>query len=427
MSGGLEFRVFTGGQAGCRLPLKPGLYRAGAGPACDILLERYPQGQIAFVLYVGHQEVALEAVDGELSLGGQPAQGLRPLTPGQVFALGERLFAVDHPGEAWPENPVVTIAETPAETVDEARQETPGAAPADATPAAPQEPAAEPAPAPVAITPSDAPRRHLPFWALWLGGTALFLGVGILVLFLSLRPAPAPDRPDPGRIALALEQLIAATRGHAELRLEPQPGGRLKLAGYVATREQKAELARAARAIAPSLLLQVSADEDMEGLVRDTLARFDGEGIEFAGLRFGELTLQGHVAAAALRDRVGETLFDDVPGLRLIHANVSAADDALVTMRDLLAEAGLDGHIAGRLDGNRLVVGGSPSDAERRTWNDIRRRLAARFGAALEIVENFRTVSPQRNDVVLAVRGKVPYVVLANGDKEGRSTEDLPQ
>jgi hypothetical protein len=35
--------------------------------------------------------------------------------------------------------------------------------------------------------------------------------------------------------------------------------------------------------------------------------------------------------------------------------------------------------------------------------------------------ENFRGASLQRDDVVLSVGGAVPYVVLANGDKQGRA------
>ncbi len=100
----MELRVLSGPQAGCRLPLGAGLYRAGADECCDVVLEGLPDGQIAFVIYVGGRTLALEPLIEGLRIDGRPARGLCEFAAGAIFELQSWLFAVDEPDAPWPQD-----------------------------------------------------------------------------------------------------------------------------------------------------------------------------------------------------------------------------------------------------------------------------------------------------------------------------------
>jgi len=426
------------------------MYRAGADESCDVVLDGLPAGQIAFIVYVGHEAVALEAMAEGVQVEGRPARGLCELRPGRGFEFGPWLFTVDDPGAPWPQDvEAVRAARDAGQPQGSSSEWAESGSPDAAAPGSPeadgpqQASAGESAPTPadVADTQQAASRavparahRRLPFWLLGLGGTAAFLGCGVLALALSLAPGKPAPAPDPARVAQALSQIAAAAGGG--VKLERQPDGRMCLSGNVGTRLQWTNLTRAARAVDPLVLVRVSADEDLERLARDALAQFPNAGVVLGGLHGGRLTLTGHVAQARLRDQIVAAMNDGVPGLTAIDDRVTADDDALVAVRALLAGAGLAGQVTAQLDpkGGRLMVGGALDDAQRERWRGVRDALTARFGAALEIVEGFdppaqalrpassRPRAPARRDeaggdVVAVVMGPVPYVLLRDGTK----------
>ncbi len=446
----MQLRVLCGPQAGCWLPLGSGTYSAGGDEYCDIVLEGMPTDQIAFAVYVGHQTIALEALTNGVRLDGRLARGLCELRPGAVFELGQWLFTVDDAEAPWPENPEslrpiakAEVAREVEEAQDPAAAAPPEAVPGEivsetATPALAVEPALAPseaqsaqAPPAVSETPVRA-RRKLPFWVVWLAGTAAFLGLGVLALVVSLAPPPkAAAKPDVARVALSLESVVAAAPHDSDVKLDHQAGGRPRLFGRVATRRQKVDLVRQARAVEPWVLIQVVADEDLEALARETLARFPNSGVEFARMQLGHLTLKGHIASGTLRDQIVAAMWDSVPGLSAVDSQILINDESLTALHELLAHANLTGRIAGHLDGNRLIVDGTPDAADRKAWLTVRSELVSRFGEPLQIEESFNNAPadgaspppaspgrpPQRGDVVAVVMGPMPYMLLRNGTK----------
>jgi type III secretion system YscD/HrpQ family protein len=440
----MELRVLAGPQAGCCLPLTGGMYRAGADESCDVVLDGLPAGQIAFTLYVGQKAIALEAMAEGVQVEGRPARGLRELRPGGVFEFGPWLFAVDDPGAPWPQDvEALRGARDAGQPEDSAGELAESGEPADA-PAPPSQESGGPEEgsageaAPSRGEVPKAARRRLPFWLLGLVVTAAFLGCGVLALALSLTPAKSAPAPDPTHLASALGRIAASAGG--DVKLEHQPDGRVRLCGHVATRLQRTNLTRAARAVDPLVVVRLSVDEDLEKLARDALALFPNAGVEIAGLHGGRLTLTGHVAQARLRDQIVAAIKDGVPDLAAIDNQVGADDDALLAARELLAAAGLADRVTAQLDprGGRLMVGGAPDDAQRDTWRGVRDALTARFGASLEIVEGFdpppdalHPASPrppaarraeEHEDIVAVVMGPVPYVLLRDGSKHAIPT-----
>ncbi|MEJ1965603.1 MAG: EscD/YscD/HrpQ family type III secretion system periplasmic domain-containing protein [Gammaproteobacteria bacterium] len=126
-------------------------------------------------------------------------------------------------------------------------------------------------------------------------------------------------------------------------------------------------------------------------------------------------------------------MWTEVPGLVSLDNQISAADDSLTALRDLLASAGIAERISGALDssdGTKLIVSGSPDEAERQKWLEVRASLAERFGASLQIVERFsatvnlvpaRIDAEPRSDVVAVVMGPMPYVLLRDGTRQAAS------
>jgi hypothetical protein len=154
-------------------------------------------------------------------------------------------------------------------------------------------------------------------------------------------------------------------------------------------------------------------------------------------VKLGRLLLKGHVATGERRDQIVTAMKEEIPGLTSVDDQVTANDDALTALRSMLAAAGLADRLQGHLDrgnGNRLVVDGMPREADLETWAEVRGRLASLFGPSLQIVEDLRVAPAEaspgtpapRNDVVAAVKGPMPYVLLSNGAKLSTSTADTP-
>ncbi|MQA40546.1 type III secretion system inner membrane ring subunit SctD [Rugamonas aquatica] len=415
----LELRVLDGVQRGCRVGLKSGLYRVGSTERCDILLEGAAPGCLAFALYVGHGAMALEAIDEGVLLDGEAVVGLHALRQGQLIAVGEHRFVVGEAGAEWSdyapalgsigaeEEPAVPVAAVATEVAVEAPD------------------MSEIAVSAVTQGTAVALRRALKRGG-WLVAAVLVMGGATELIAAtyatprSVVAASAAPKPQP------LEALVAAARDHAALKLVALPGKRWCLSGYVRTGQQRAELARAARRIEPALRIDVSADDELEQMAHDTLARFPQSGLEVASVRFGELTLSGHASGVAKLKRVTTALQDDSPGLRQIHAEATNVEAALQVLGELLAEAGLGDRVTARLDDERLLVEGRLDETQRSSWNAVRYQLEVRFGADLPLTESFAAAGaaparqPSNGDVLLTVGGAVPYVMLRDGQKEGR-------
>ncbi len=444
----MELRVLSGPQAGCRLPLGVGIYRAGADETCDVVLEGLPEHEIAFVIYVGQRSLGLESLTETLRLGGRSVSGLVPLAQGQVFEFGQWLFAVDDRQAPWPSDPELLrvkadSANGPVEMQsqhgDERGPPSEADAPVDASATAaslpdetPGNKEVAPSPASDVEIPATPRRRKVPFWVVGLAGTVAFLICGVMVLVMSLAPSqPAAAAGEAHRsVADELGKLAGAAGGN--VKLEHAASGRLKLTGSVATRAEKLKLTREARVIEPAVLLQLTADEDLQTLARDALTQFPNSGVVLDKVHAGQLVLTGRVSQARLRDQIVAALWDGVPGLKAIDARVIAGDEVLTVLNVSLSEAGLTGRIVGELDPSdvsHLLVRGVLPDVDRPAWLDVRQKLEARFGSSLGIVEELHapgappppSASPSRSpialDVVAVVRGPMPYALLRDGTK----------
>ncbi len=66
----------------------------------------------------------------------------------------------------------------------------------------------------------------------------------------------------------------------------------------------------------PQVLIEVTADDDLKELVRETLSQHSDAGISIAGLHLGNLALQGRVATGQQRDLIITAVREEIPGPR---------------------------------------------------------------------------------------------------------------
>ena len=420
----VEFRILTGSQSGCRLTLKSGTYRAGADHDCDLLIEGAAAGAPAFILFIGHRGVALEGVAEDIKIQGQVLHGFASLELGQVFSLASADFCITEPNAPSPNDEEIAAARLPRLEAQAPDHPPPLTAPIElpdetlAPPVEPEHPTAPP------IAPVRSPKKRLPFWAVWLGSTAMFLAAGLAVLIASLQPSDAAAIRQPEDAGTALQRLIANAKPYSKLNLSRRSDGSWQVSGNIATRKQLADFVASVRMTDADTQIRIAVDEDMEALAKETLHRFADLDVTLTRVKFGEITLDGNVRRAAQRDQLCRALFNDVPGLTNIHSEVSADDDIPVTLNELLVSEGLSSHIRGRFDDSQLIVTGFLPKEKATNWRTVRSTLEKRFGPKLSIVEKFSETASAQGRPVLSVLGAVPYVLLDTGEMEGRGHKE---
>ena len=455
--GRVEFRVLAGGQRGCRLPLPPGRYRAGTTAACDLLLDECPDGEDAFTLVVDDHTITLQPLQAGLRASGR-VNPCGPLAPGEVLTLAGGRYAVDRLDAPWPEADEAQAATAIASASDGSATDGDDGSEHDHDADVPFDTVAgRMGPGPSSTTlPGEwpgarsgalgllavlgarmrgrkaaAPRRPLPpWWVLWLGGTAVFALVGVTVISAALTPAnavPAPSTARPagtgGGVAAALHlgsnlgagdgvppalaaAVVAAQRADALVTLTQDTQGRWQLDGTVPTTEQRRALTQAARDAEPDLLINLKADDERASLAQDTLNRqLLASSWRIERLRGSELVLRGTPLPPDRERRLRELLLNDVPGLRVV---------TLLAAPDASASSALTAQPAGQLAGQATPgTGAAATSTSTSTSTGHRARIA---GA--------RTVGAE--DIVLSVGGAAPYVMHADGRKEGRGAAAQP-
>lgn len=438
----LELRVFSGPQAGARLPLETGIYRAGSGEHCDILLDDLPDGETAFAIYVGQQNIAVEALSDEVRIGGLSARGLYELRPGEIFAFRAVLMAVDHSQKAWPDDTDHLLAAQETAGGMHAGNDTGNAGDvrgATATTSASDargtiDDFVGPPRGGAGVAMSNNIEETARWHSSWLFRamlghwrermTAWRAAAGIAVLLVCLAAVATlvtPRSPKISEVRSAGPNPVAALAASyldtGAIRYETLSDGRTRISGYLSTRGARLELTRRARQLDPSILIQVNTDEDQRALAEDTLSRFANPGIEIDSMHWGRLVMKGNVQNGESRDRIVAALKDEVPGLASIDVqHVTAADDMLNALRVLLVQAHLDAMIHVSQDDRHVLVDGSPDTAALAAWEQVRAKLVARFGLSLNLVENFGVLP--RGNMVAAVLGPMPYVLFADGTKQ---------
>ena len=204
---------------------------------------------------------------------------------------------------------------------------------------------------------------------------------------------------------------------------EPQGNGSIALTGYLEDNRTRLALQQYLERSGLTYRLDVRTLEEIRQGVEFILQKFGYRQVRTAnGDQPGWISLTGELA---LEDehwlQIESLLKVDVPGLLGVENRVRLAGSHLKRLDQMLADSGLDAVLAYQDKGERIEVRGQLDEAQLNAFYKLQRDFRQEFGArpALDLVS--RNKRGSTDDLEFVVRsvsfGKVPYVVLSDGQK----------
>ncbi|MFO1058400.1 MAG: type III secretion system inner membrane ring subunit SctD [Dongiaceae bacterium] len=427
-------KCLSGPNLGAEAVLPEGEFTIGSSDDCDVVLSDRAVAALHLRARAGDDGVTLLELPGIVldEAGKALAQGsVVPLLA--LLLLGTTYLQIGRRDQPWPsarapqELPAAAepAAPTPAgdaapatspeaSKVEASNAEAPKAeaSKAEASMAAP-EPEAARAPLPV----SRPPRRHL----------TVIVGAGLLLLLVLLvavgayllgsaaeetvAAAPPPTLQERAATLLADEGLDSGVAALAA------PDGRVSIAGYVRSAEQRRRLVQAVRSAKLPVGIEVWSEDTLAATAREELnaAGFD---LAVTPLGLGRLRLQGYVGAADGLQRAIDGLRQDVAGIQDIENRVLTPVLAAEALRRLLAEQGLADRLTLKAGPGGLAVSGTLTDAEEPRWQAAAAAFTAAYGQAPRIMTAIAT-RPLSADLALRsiVVGPTSFITLGDGKR----------
>lgn len=259
-------------------------------------------------------------------------------------------------------------------------------------------------------------------------GGRLLLGISALLLagLIALLGAPWSS----GNAGMASEDPVVALRSFLRDRQyqfvqlgEPQGNGSIALTGYLEDNRTRLALQQYLERSGLTYRLDVRTLEEIRQGVEFILQKFGYRQVRTAnGDQPGWIRLTGELA---LEDehwlQIDSLLKVDVPGLLGVENRVRLAGSHLKRLDQMLADSGLDAVLAYQDKGERIEVRGQLDEPQLSAFYTLQRDFRQEFGArpALDLVS--RNKRGSTDDLEFVVRsvsfGKVPYVVLSDGQK----------
>lgn len=415
-------KLLAGRQQGAEAALTEGVtYLIGSADACDIVLlddTVAPQHLAVTVqhgrLHLAAQEQAVNLSDQELA----PGQS-RDLAAGVLLQLGGVLLGLGAEDSDWaalpgpqPPSTAPPVGETSAET------ETPTAGSEQ----------------PATLAPT-ARARSWPMFAALLLIAALLAG-GWMLSGNGLNRGDSLPTPQP----TALEKAQAAVAGLAleNIRIEAHPvSGGVIVSGYCPSQAVKQQLTTALSAQSMVADNRLWPEDLTQDALANTVERLGGKRLGYDYLGEGRLRLQGRVADDAQRQRLLETLYNDVPALRQIDSSVQTVAELAAQLQEQLQQADLPLTLTAK---EQIISVSGALDPERLTrWNAIAQAFSAATDGFPVLEQRIQSVNavrqppapvlthraaptaPPADELRIAIRGVMisasqpPYALLHNG------------
>ena len=219
----------------------------------------------------------------------------------------------------------------------------------------------------------------------------------------------------------SVEQKVYSAIGDAglsDISVLKMRGGRLKVAGYVATNEQKQRLISAIQRVGGRVSYSVWVRSDIENnalLIAQTL---NEEQVHFSSKEGGALYASGYVQSRADWRRLRDSILEDVEGIETI--NDTKIKPILELLREEIKSQDLSNDIQVYQKDRQFMVTGNPSEEKIKQWHNLRDEITSPVKGYWEVVESFKTPKVTK-DFKLSLRsvsiGDVPFIVAKDGTK----------
>ena len=208
------------------------------------------------------------------------------------------------------------------------------------------------------------------------------------------------------------------TVGLSDISVLKMRGGRLKVAGYVATNEQKQHLINAIQRVGGHVSYSVWVRSDIENnalLIAQTLGE---EQVHFSSKEDGILYASGYVQSQANWRRLRDSVLEDVEGIATI--NDARIQPILELLRVEIKNQDLSSDIQIYQKNRQFRVAGNPSAEKITRWRNVLDKITNPVKGYWEVVETFKTPKVTKS-FELSLRsvsiGDVPFIVSKDGTK----------
>lgn len=454
-------KVLNGIYSGSELPLEMGEYVFGNAADNDINIEDPALQSNEGRLVVSEQGVVLqmEQHDRPVHVGGRPyAEASIELQPYVPVYLGEFCFALGREGEQWPEmdlgryepepEPEVTQSESVEETDGGESSEQGERSAEDANDGAVAQDGA-----------ADGPKRSTPLgdidlddyadqgdseaasagkssgagWKIKAVVAALLLIFVCVGVFMSLsmwqESQEAQKRRELQRISNeeVLRDVINRSGLKIEIREPEMPGGKPRLAGYIATEKERAAFIAELDNVEARYQSDVYVVEQMLQAGYSLLNAFSFRGVDLsAGRRPGTLVAKGYIENLERWLKIKVVIERDIEGLLALVDEVDTPAIRLDKLEESVLRAGLDQEVKLYLSPDGLILARTSLSFENEPkWKILEDAFKKSFGNEPRLV----TLIDDNNWIkIVAINfsGPVPYIVLEDGRKyiEGSSLDN---
>jgi type III secretion system YscD/HrpQ family protein len=412
-------KCLSGPNLGAEAVLPDGAFAIGSSDECDVVLSDRAVAPVHLRARAGADGVTLLELPGIVL-----DESGKALAPGAVvpllalLLLGTTYLQIGRGDQPWPA--MRAPQELPSSPEPPAAPAADPAAPPAAEPVAAAAPVPEAPAVPAPLPLSRPPQRRGPPWVAIAAAALLLLVLlvagGALLLASGSDEVAAPAAPPPtlqqrAATLLADEGLdsgVAALAGH---------DGRVSIAGYVRTAEQRRRLVQAVRNAQLPVAIEVWSEDALAATAREelTAAGFD---LRVVPVGLGRLRLQGYVGSDEGLQQAIEALRQDVAGIQGIDNRVLTPSAAAEALRQLLAQQGLGDRLAVKSGPGGLAVSGTLTEAEAGRWDQVAAAFAAAYGQAPRIMTAIAT-RPLSADLALRsiVVGPTSFVTLSDGKR----------
>lgn len=396
-------KVLSGSNAGALVRLKTGDTIIGKSMSSDIILHDENIADSHLKLRVEEEAINLDILAKPVLIDNKELElGAYPLKPYQVVSLGSIDFFVADVRKPGRRGAEARSSESVAPPIVKVTR------PTETTP-----PASTLSSEPVEAKPKSRA----------LGWTLLLAGLGLLVLanLLFLKPylSGLAEQVGLSESAEQRAQELLKKLQPSDLTVVRDPDGRIAIAGYVQTRDDKRKLMNQALLAGNGINYRVWVREDLVANATQVARALGQNDLSFSNLEQGKLAAHGYVSDEADWAQIKTNIMSDVSGIQSIDdRSVQTLIKRKEALVQFIEKKGLSSRVKVTIENARIKVDGELTQNELKRWAALYDEFTQTNGTGPAIVESLYNVRDRLKLVIRSVSvGDTPFLVSKDGKK----------